>query len=196
MPRSTIQLPSDSRARLGAWLFLASLLVFFLTSILFYLIYAWSRRDDPFRSAPLPWSFVLSTMCLLGISYLSHLATIAVRRDRWERASQLLTASTISAVVFLVIQVLAMRQMLDQTLGYGQNGRGVVGMVVVLAFLHALHVAGGVIALGVVAVRARSGRYDHERHFAVDFSANYWHFLDIVWIIMLAVFCATTGGLA
>ena len=67
-------------------------------------------------------------------------------------------------------------------------------MVVVLAFLHALHVAGGIIALGVVAVRASHGRYDHERHFAVDFTANYWHFLDIVWLVMLASFWATTSG--
>ena len=72
--------------------------------------------------------------------------------------------------------------------------KGVVGMVVVLAVLHALHVLGGVVALGLVAVRSLKGRYDHERHWPVDFTAQYWHFLDVVWLCMLAVFWLTTGG--
>jgi len=195
MPRlDIVTLPTDQRARLGAWLFLGSLVVFFISSILLYGLYAWSRRDDPFRSTPLPISFLLSTVCLLVISVLLHIATRTVRRDRWQKTSWLLSISTIAAIVFLLIQVFAMNQMLASTAGGGGNGRGVVGMVVVLAFLHALHVAGGVIALGIVSVRARHGRYDHERHFAVDFAASYWHFLDFVWLVMLVCFWATTGG--
>src|SRR5690606_2894470 len=97
-------------------------------------------------------------------------------------------------VVFLGIQVLAMLDLLQGTIATAGNGRGLGGMVVVLAFLHALHVAGGVIALGIVAARSAMGRYDHERHFAVDFAAQYWHFLDLVWLVMLAAFWMTTGG--
>ena len=195
MPRlDIVTLPTDQRARLGAWLFLGSLIVFFVTSILLYGLYAWSRRDDPFRDTPLPLSFLASTICLFAVSLLLHIATRTVRRDRWIKTSWLISVSTVAAIVFLVIQVLAMQQMLSATIGGARNGQGVVGMVVVLAFLHALHVAGGVIALGIVAVRARHGRYDHERHFAVDFAAHYWHFLDVVWLVMLACFWATTGG--
>lgn len=191
---ATALLPTDQRARLGGWLFLSSLVVFFVTSIFFYAIYAWSRRDDPFRQAPLPLSFLLSTACLVAISALVHAATFSVRRDRWAKTCWLLGLSTVAAILFLVVQTLAMRQMLLETVGAAGNGRGVMGMVIVLAFLHALHVAGGVIWLGIVSVRAGLGRYDHERHFAVDFAAQYWHFLDIVWLVMLAAFWATTGG--
>jgi len=195
MPRlDIVTLPTDQRARLGAWLFLGSLVVFFISSILLYGLYAWSRRDDPMRNTPLPVSFLASTVCLIAISALLHYATRTVRRDRWQKTSWLLSISTFAAIVFLLVQVLAMQQMLASTIGGAGNGRGVVGMVVVLAFLHALHVAGGVIALGIVAVRARHGHYDHERHFAVDFAAQYWHFLDIVWLVMLGCFWATTGG--
>jgi len=38
------------------------------------------------------------------------------------------------------------------------------------------------------------GKYDHERYWPVEFSAHYWHFLDLVWLCMLAVFMMTTGG--
>jgi cytochrome c oxidase subunit III len=187
-------LPSDQRARMGAWLFIGSLVVFFIASILLYGIYAWSRRDDPFRSAELPWSFLVSTLCLFLISGLVHAATRSVRRDRWQKTSWLLAISAIAAIIFLAVQLFAMLDMLGTTAATSGNGRGVVGMVVVLAFLHALHVAGGVISLGIVAVRAAMGRYDHERHFAVDFAAQYWHFLDLVWIVMLVAFWTTTGG--
>jgi cytochrome c oxidase subunit 3 len=67
-------------------------------------------------------------------------------------------------------------------------------MVIVLAVLHALHVMGGIIALALVTARAGLGRYDHERFWAIQFSAYYWHFLDLVWIVMLVAFWATSGG--
>ncbi len=187
-------LPSDYRARQGGWLFLAMLLIFFLSSLLLYAIYALARRDDPYSAAPLPWSFLVSSVCLLMVSGMLHRATRTVRRDRLLKTTWLLAASLIAAVVFLTIQLLAMNQMLQETALMAGNGRGLVGMVVVWAFVHALHVAGGVIALGIVATRAAIGKYDHERHFAVDFTAHYWHFLDAVWIAMLVAFWATTGG--
>jgi cytochrome c oxidase subunit 3 len=187
-------LPSDYRARQGGLLFLGTLSVFFVSSLLLYALYAVSRRDDPFSSAALPAPFLLSTVCLFAISGMLHAATRLVRRDRLAKTTLLLGLSSLAAVVFLAIQMLAMLAMLHGTVAEAGNGRGLVGMVVVLAFLHALHVAGGVIALGIVAVRSALGRYDHERHFAVDFTAQYWHFLDGVWLVMLAAFWFTTGG--
>lgn len=189
-------LPIDHRARQGGWLFLAMLLVFFLSSLLLYGLYAISRRDDPFSGAPLPASFLASTVLLIAISGLLHRACAAVRRDRLRQTSTLLGISSLLAVGFLGIQIEAMLQMLQATTLVAGNGRGLVGMVVVLAFLHGLHVAAGVVALGVVTVRSAIGKYDHERHFAVDFSAQYWHFLDLIWLLMLAAFWLTTGGFA
>ena len=187
-------LPNDHRAHQGGWLFLAMLLVFFLASLLLYGIYVLTRRDDPYRSAPLPVAFLASSALLIAISGMLHRATFAVRRDQWVKTTTLLASSGLLAIVFLGIQVVAMLQMLQETAVVAGYGRGVVGMVIVLAVLHGLHVAGGVIALGIVTARSAVGKYDHERHFAVDFSARYWHFLDLIWLLMLAAFWGTTGG--
>ncbi len=54
--------------------------------------------------------------------------------------------------------------------------------------IHALHVVGGVAALVFIFFGIARGAYDHERHFPVRFCAMYWHFLDVVWIIMLLSF--------
>lgn len=175
-------------------MFLVSLFVFFISSILLYVIYAHWRRDDPQTAAPLPTTFLISTVCLLLISGLVHFATRMIRREKRRATCVLLVAGAVAAIVFMGVQFHAMTQLLSGPALGGGTGRGVAGMVTVLALLHALHVAGGVIALGIVSIRALLGRYDHERHWPVDFAAHYWHFLDGVWLCMLVAFWMTTGG--
>ena len=198
MPSRTQQtktrLPTDQRFRLGGTIFLISLLVFFLSTILLYAIYAWSRRGDPQTFVPLPPIFLVSTVCLLLISVLVHLATRTIRREKRTATCTLLVISAIAAILFIGIQYDGMVQLLGGPALGGGTGKGVAGMVVVLALLHALHVAGGVVALAIISVRSIMGRYDHERHGPVDFAAQYWHFLDAVWLCMLAAFWLTTGG--
>ncbi len=188
------KLPTDKRGQQGGALFLASLLVFFLASILIYFIYAYGRRGDPQTLAPLPSRFMISTVCLVVIGGLVHAATRTIRRDRRGLTFTLLLSSGLMAVVFMAVQYYAIREMLDGPATSGGPGKGVAGMVAVLAILHAIHVAGGVISLAIVSVGSLLGRYDHERHWPVDFSAQYWHFLDLVWLCMLTAFWFTTGG--
>ncbi len=195
MPSSVARLPPDLRYHQGGWLFLCTLLVFFLASLLLYGIYAESRQGDPETAVELPTSFLTSTICLIGISGVLHAATRTVRRSKRFLTACLLAVAALVAVLFIMIQYRAMLELLSGPALRGGTGKGVAGMVVVLAFLHALHVAGGVLALGIVGVRTALGRYDHERHWPVDFAALYWHFLDLVWLCMLVTFVLTTGGI-
>ena len=71
------------------------------------------------------------------------------------------------------------------------QGLRMYGLVFCLILLHALHVIGGVISLCVVTVRALHGRYDHENYLGVKYAAAYWHFLDIIWLIMFGMFLLT-----
>ncbi|MEM9365383.1 MAG: cytochrome c oxidase subunit 3 [Planctomycetota bacterium] len=187
-------LPLDQRFRQGGWLFLAMLLVFFFSSMLLYGIYAANRMDDPQSSAKLPVGFLVSTVCLVAISGLLHAATRTVRRSRRWWTGGLLAVSAVAAIAFMAMQYQSMNVMLSGPGLDAGTGKGVVGMIAVLALLHALHVAGGVVSLAIVSVRSLLGRYDHERHWPVDFAAQYWHFLDLVWIGMLVTFTFTTGG--
>lgn len=61
------------------------------------------------------------------------------------------------------------------------------GLVMVLILIHALHVIGGIIALGLVAYNGYHGRYDHEHFMGVQSCVVYWHFLDAVWLVMFVV---------
>lgn len=193
-PDLPAKLPSDKRFQLGGMLFLSSLLVFFLCSILLYAIYAYGRRDDPQSGVPLPSAFLVSTTCLLVISGLVHGATRTIRREKRRLTCILLISSALAAILFMGVQFHGMTVMMGGPALQGGTGKGVAGMVAVLAILHALHVAGGVVALVIVSICSLLGRYDHERHWPVDFAAQYWHFLDLVWLSMLTAFWFTTGG--
>jgi len=194
--KSTPQLPKDQRQQLGGCLFLLSLLIFFISSILLYAIYAYSRRGDLESTVPLPGTFLLSTVCLLLISLLVHAATRLIRREKRKWTSLMLGLSAAAALLFMYAQFEALTDFVSGDAMSGGTARGVAAMVAVLAILHALHVAGGVIALGIVSVGSLCGRYDHESHWPVDFAAQYWHFLDVVWLLMLLAFWLTTGGFA
>jgi cytochrome c oxidase subunit 3 len=194
MSTNSIGLPADRRARQGGLLFLGALLMFFLASIVLYLLYAFVRRGEVESSAPLPISFLASTALLLIVSLLLHFATRAVRREQRGRTLTLLALSLLGAFGFMAAQGFSLWETLAAPNFAISPHKGVVGMVIVLAILHALHVVGGVIAIGIITTRAAVGRYDHERHWAVDFATLYWHFLDGVWICMLVAFYATSGG--
>lgn len=190
----TVFLPPDRRARQGGYLFLASLVMFFISSLILYGMFAYWRRDDPQTLAPLPESFLVSTACLLVISVLVHAATRTIRREKRWWTSVLLLCGAAAALSFVSVQIHSMNSLLGGPAIQAGAGKGVAGMVIVLVILHALHVAGGIVAMGLVALGSLLGRYDHERHWPVDFTALYWHFLDLVWLAMLSAFWLTTGG--
>jgi len=54
---------------------------------------------------------------------------------------------------------------------------------------HGLHVTAGVIYLSVVAVRLLRGRYEGRANYQiVEIAGLYWHFVDLVWVFIFALF--------
>jgi len=54
---------------------------------------------------------------------------------------------------------------------------------------HGLHVSAGVIYLSVVATRLLRGRYERRGNYQiVEIAGLYWHFVDLVWVFIFAVF--------
>jgi cytochrome c oxidase subunit 3 len=57
-----------------------------------------------------------------------------------------------------------------------------------LTCVHAVHLVGGISALGYVDVQALLLRLGPSKRTAVDVSAYFWHFLDAIWIYLMALF--------
>ncbi len=190
MPR-TSKLAEDRRSEQGAWLLIASLSVFFIACTILYAIYVVLRvapgggQLQPFY---VPQLFVLTTVNLLAISVLLHLAVAAVRREkRVDFARYIVLAFTLS-IVFFMIQGSALSWMVGELLKPAAAVSNLYGLTFFLVVIHALHVVGGVAGLTFLLFGMYRGSYDHERNFPVRFCAMYWHFLDFVWVLMLASF--------
>ena len=57
-----------------------------------------------------------------------------------------------------------------------------------LTGLHGAHVFVGLMLLSFATIRAFRGHFDKEpdKHFGVEIPGIYWHFVDIMWIIVFA----------
>ncbi|NQY64443.1 MAG: cytochrome c oxidase subunit 3 [Alteromonadaceae bacterium] len=53
---------------------------------------------------------------------------------------------------------------------------------------HGLHVTGGVIFLSVIARRVHKGVYEKRGYSIVEITGLYWHFVDLVWVFIFALF--------
>ena len=56
-----------------------------------------------------------------------------------------------------------------------------------LTGFHGAHVLGGVIMLSVVLYRSISGQFSSRHHDMVEATSLYWHFVDVVWIVIFTV---------
>lgn len=188
--RKPILIDEDRRTRQGAWLLIASLGIFFFSSMLLYVIYIWLRVKEGSGSAPLnlPASFFWSTAILLAISALLHVGVGAAKRDEGDWLIRVLGTSFFLSIVFFAVQGDAMYWLLRGMNDSFNATTAAYSLTFVLAFVHAMHVVGGLVSLGIVLRNAIRRSYDHERWWAVQFCALYWHFLDIVWLIMLGSF--------
>ncbi|MCA9133108.1 MAG: heme-copper oxidase subunit III [Planctomycetales bacterium] len=183
------QIPDDRRREQGAWIFLASLSVFFVSCMILYAMYVALRisgQAGELQPFYLPYTFLLTTVNLLAVSVLMHLAVEAIRREQRTDFARYLILAFILAIAFFAVQGFALSWMVGELSRSLANN--LYGLTFFLVIVHALHVVGGVAAMVFLLFGLVRGAYDHERHFPVRFCALYWHFLDAVWILMLGSF--------
>ncbi len=189
------RLPQDARAMQGVWLLLGSLGMFFFSSILLYMLYVSLRLSPQAGLRPqsfyLPRSFLPSTLLLIGVSGSLEWALRSARRDRANDVRIATIAALIMALLFMAIQSEGMYRLVVASLNVASSRNSAYALTFVLAFLHALHVVGGLVGLGITAFNANEDRYDHERHFGLRFCTIYWHFLDVVWVLLMTCFIVT-----
>ena len=185
------KLAEDRRSEQGAWIFIASLSVFFVSCTVLYAIYVWLRiapAEEGIQPFFLPRAFLLTTVNMLAVSVLLHLAVEAVRRERQTDFTRYIVLSFVLSLVFFAIQGSALSWMVGQLMRPDASLKNLYGLTFFLVIVHALHVVGGVAGLTFLLFGIYRKKYDHERNFPVRFCALYWHFLDVVWLLMLASF--------
>lgn len=180
---------TGDRSRLyvgGMVLFLLSDLATFAAGFVYY-AFIRSGPWPPGELPPLVGSLLLAnTLVLVASSVTIHVAHGTLEAGRRRRFLAWLAATVALGVVFLGGQTLEYYEFVVAegfTLESGVYASAFFG----LTGLHGLHVALGVVLLAVLLGRALRGHYTAERDTAVRTVALYWHFVDAVWLFLVAV---------
>lgn len=127
----------------------------------------------------------VNTGLLVASSVTLHLAHGALTSGRRRRFLGLLGTTLVLGLVFLAGQAYEYYQFVvveDFVLADGAFASAFYG----LTGLHGLHVGLGATMLAVVLLRALRGQFSADRHAAVRTATAYWHFVDAVWLVLVA----------
>ena len=135
---------------------------------------------------PLPRIVWANTAVLLASSILLELARRSLKTGRRTAFNRYWTAGTALGVLFLVGQALAWRQLKAAGIFVASNPSS--SFFYLLTAAHGLHILGGLTALVYVDVQALRLRLGPGKRTAVDVSALFWHFVDGIWLFLMALF--------
>ncbi|HEX3052858.1 MAG TPA: cytochrome c oxidase subunit 3 [Aggregatilineaceae bacterium] len=172
--------------KMGMWIFLASEVLFFGSLIGAFLYFKLGDRfpDDIHEILSLPLATVgTSVLVISSFAVVMGLEALQANDKRvfynWMGVTLLLGLS------FLAIQAVEWTELfhhhIDEKTMFG------TAFYVTTGF-HGLHVFGGVAWLAIVLFRARfQNTYSGENYLGVELFGLYWHFVDIVWIVLFTV---------
>jgi cytochrome c oxidase subunit III len=196
------------RARMALAVFMAPILMLFISFTVVYLIRrnfvsfdvssnTYIRTWLPVR---LPWVLLLAnTIVLLLSSVMIELARRAITREAAlapvksipgvslgdEPSIPWLGFTTFLGLLFLAGQLFAWRKL--SAGGFHMVGGTSSSFVYILTAMHGVHLAGGVLALTFANVAAALQRPVETRRIVVDITTWYWHFMTVLWVYILVL---------
>jgi len=188
----------DYGAKLGMWLFLVTEINLFGG---LFITYAYMRNKYPegFHHGGSQLNATLgvtNTVVLLTSSLTAVLALWAIQQGKAKLSKQLLTATVLFGLVFLVIKTVEWSAKIHHgiypnsehlaTLPHGEQI--FYGLYFTMTGLHGVHVVVGMLVLSVIARMVGQSKITRDQHVVLENGALYWHLVDVVWIFLLPLF--------
>lgn len=172
--------------KLMMWIFLASDVMFFGTLIGTYLVYKGRSLTGPYplEVLDIPLTTV-STFVLLMSSFLMVLALNSLRQDDIPKFRLWTFGVAFFGAVFLGFQVYEFSHFVD--LGLTLSGNLFGTTFYVLTGTHGVHVTIGVIWLLSILIHSYVKPWTSKDEVYLEVAGLYWHFVDIVWIVIFTV---------
>jgi cytochrome c oxidase subunit 3 len=141
--------------------------------------------------AELPKGLWLSTAVLLATSLALESARKALRHNRQQALLRRLWLSVACIAVFLLVQVQNWAVMHQGELAAPIRTLYPYTFYL-LTGLHAAHVIGGLVPLGIVISRAKRHEYSSSRSEGLALCVLYWHYLGVIWLVLFSVLLIKT----
>ena len=170
---------------LGMFLFIASeamLFGAFFTAYFFVRVVNPEAPEWPLEPFHLP-VFVagVNTAILVTSSFTMHWALQSIKRGHRAGLKAGLVLTLVMGTAFLVTQMIEYARV-----GFNPSDGAFGTIFFGLTGLHGAHVFIGLSLLTVATVRAFRGHYTPEHHHGVEIPGIYWHFVDVMWIVVYA----------
>jgi cytochrome c oxidase subunit 3 len=166
---------------LGMYLFIGSEIMLFgafFTAYFFVRVVNGTPWPTPPFHLPVYMAFI-NTCILVTSSGTMHWALTSVKRNNkfGVRAGLLLTF--LMGLTFLLTQVLEYLR-----IGFNTSDGAFPTIFFCLTGLHGCHVFVGLTILLFMTIRAFRGHFDADHHHGVEIGGIYWHFVDVMWILV------------
>ena len=167
---------------LGMLLFIASEIMLFgsFFTIYFFVRVVNNAPEWPPEGFHLP-VFVagVNTVILLTSSFTMHWALQAIKRGNRAGLQAGLVLTLALGLVFLLTQAREYSR-----IGFAPHDEAFGSVFYGLTGLHGAHVFVGLTLLTFATVRAFRGHFTAEHHHGVEIPGIYWHFVDVMWIVV------------
>ncbi|MGZ9276140.1 MAG: cytochrome c oxidase subunit 3 [Candidatus Limnocylindrales bacterium] len=149
-----------------------------------------SVPPEPFHLAILPLVGPATVLLILS-SFTCQFAVWAIRRDDRTAFLRNIGLTFVIGIVFLVMQAIDYVELGREGMTLSSGTYGTTYFT--LTGFHGAHVFAGVIMLGVVLYRGMAGQFSGRHHDAVEAASLYWHFVDVVWVLLFSLLYLLPG---
>jgi len=132
-----------------------------------------------------------ATVLLILSSFSCQIAVWGIRRDDRTAFLRAMTVTVVLGLVFLAMQMIDYTALGAEGLTLSSGTYGTTYYT--LTGFHGAHVFGGVIMLSVVLYRGMAGQFSSRHYDAVEAASLYWHFVDVVWILLFSLLYLLPG---
>ena len=142
-------------------------------------------REDWMKDFQLPTAFYFSTLTIILCSVSFHLAKKAIQEDNRLATTNFLLLTLVLGISFVFLQLKGFGQLMDN--GYfftGPESNIATTFLYVIATVHLVHLAGGLISLLFIIYNHFKQKYNSSQTLGIELGAMYWHFLDFLWICL------------
>jgi len=142
-------------------------------------------RADWLQNFQIPIAFYFSTVVIIGCSVTFFLAKKAIEKGNRTATTAFLLGTLALGILFVILQFAGFGQIIES--GYYMTGQGssiTTTFLYVIALMHLLHLAGGLISLLIIIYNHFKQKYNPTQTLGIELGAMYWHFLDLLWVLL------------
>lgn len=177
---------NGAKVQFGFWLYLMTDCVLFASLFATYAVMHGATAGGPSSRELFDiWFVLIETIILLVSSFTCGLALLASQVGRTRQVIAWLVVTALLGAAFLSMELYEFGQLAAE--GYSWQRSGFLSAFFTLVGTHGLHIATGLLWIGVMIVRILNRGLTPSTLRKLAMFGMFWHFLDIIWIFIFTI---------